>query len=273
MFFKTNKLFSIGTLAKMHGINKKTLMWYNEVGLLKPAVIKPNGYRYYTCAQSFLLENILMLRELEISIPQIKEFLQNRSPNSLLEVYSLTLSDVDQKIERLKSIKSHLKQELSDINRLLTIDVTSIELISHKHDEYMTILDASFDATMEDLIESALKVKTKQEFDTFDCQIGAIISVSSLLAGDFDSYRYVFMGAKPKAKSKGKLHVKKKGRYLRAYHQGSWETLKDRYQDLLAYAKKHGLTLTDHSYEIGINEDFVESIDQYITQIEIAIHD
>ncbi len=73
MFFKTNKLFSIGTLAKMHGINKKTLMWYDEVGLLKPALVKANGYRYYTCAQSFMLENILMLRELEVSIPKIKE--------------------------------------------------------------------------------------------------------------------------------------------------------------------------------------------------------
>ena len=36
----------------LHNINKKTLMWYDRVGILKPAVIKENGYRYYTYFQS-----------------------------------------------------------------------------------------------------------------------------------------------------------------------------------------------------------------------------
>ena len=47
-----NKLFTIGQFAEMHEINKKTLMWYDEVGIFKPAVIKENGYRYYTFYQS-----------------------------------------------------------------------------------------------------------------------------------------------------------------------------------------------------------------------------
>lgn len=47
MFYDTHKLFTIGQFAKLHEINKKTLMWYDEIGILKPAVIKENGYRYY----------------------------------------------------------------------------------------------------------------------------------------------------------------------------------------------------------------------------------
>lgn len=273
MFFKTNKLFSIGTLAKMHGINKKTLMWYDEVGLLKPALVKANGYRYYTCAQSFMLENILMLRELEVSIPKIKEFLQNRTPQGLSKVYALTLSDVDQKIERLNSIKTHLNKELNAIEELLSIDLKAIAVVNIDHDEDMTLLDVGCDATMEDLIEDALKVKTQENIDTLDCQLGAIIEVDSLKNDDFDSYRYVFIGAKPQASSHVSLHKKKAGRYLRAYHQGSWEKLSDRYRDILSYAQEHNLKLTDYSYERGINEDFVDSIDQYITQIDIALEE
>ena len=273
MFFKTNKLFSIGTLAKMHGINKKTLMWYDKVGLLKPALVKANGYRYYTCAQSFMLENILMLRELEVSIPKIKDFLQNRTPQGLSKVYALTLSDVDQKIERLNSIKTHLNKELHAIEELLSIDLKAIEVVNIDHEEDMTLLDVDYDATMEDLIEGALKVKTQENIDTLDCQLGAIIAVDSLKKDDFDSYRYVFIGAKPQDSSHVSLHKKKVGCYLRAYHQGSWEKLPDRYREILSYAQEHNLKLTDYSYERGINEDFVDSIDQYITQIDIALEE
>ena len=41
-------LFTIGQFAALHEINKKTLMWYDEIGLLKPACIKENGYQYYS---------------------------------------------------------------------------------------------------------------------------------------------------------------------------------------------------------------------------------
>lgn len=74
MFFDTNKLFTIGQFAKLHEINKKTLMWYDEIGILKPTVIKENGYRYYSFQQSSILETILMLRELNISISEIQNF-------------------------------------------------------------------------------------------------------------------------------------------------------------------------------------------------------
>ena len=44
---KKSKLLTIGQFASLHGINKKTLMWYDEIGLFHPAVIHPeNGYRY-----------------------------------------------------------------------------------------------------------------------------------------------------------------------------------------------------------------------------------
>ncbi len=44
-----------------------------------------------------------------------------------------------------------------------------------------------------------------------------------------------------------------------------------RYQSILEYADKHGLTLSGFSYEKGINEMVVENIEDYIVQIEIPI--
>ena len=55
-------LFTIGQFAAIHGITKKTLMWYDEMGLVRPALIGENGYRYYSYRQSSELETVLMLR-------------------------------------------------------------------------------------------------------------------------------------------------------------------------------------------------------------------
>ena len=56
MIKEKNTLFTIGQFAALHEINKKTLMWYDEIGLLKPIYIKENGYRYYSYQQSAELE-------------------------------------------------------------------------------------------------------------------------------------------------------------------------------------------------------------------------
>ena len=72
-----NTLFTIGQFAALHGINKKTLMWYDEIGLFQPAVIsEENGYRYYNYYQSSVLETILMLRDMKVPLADIKSFIK-----------------------------------------------------------------------------------------------------------------------------------------------------------------------------------------------------
>ena len=45
MLDQRQKLFTIGQFAAIHGVTKKTLMWYDEMGLVTPAVIGENGDR------------------------------------------------------------------------------------------------------------------------------------------------------------------------------------------------------------------------------------
>ena len=85
-------------------LNKKTLMWYDEVGLFKPAVVRENGYRYYTCQQSSVFETILMLRELNVSIADIKTFLSNRSADSFQTVLTEKTKEIDNAIQHLAQI-------------------------------------------------------------------------------------------------------------------------------------------------------------------------
>lgn len=74
MSFAAETFFTIGQFADLHEINKKTLMWYDEIGLLKPAAVRENGYRYYTYQQSSTLETILMLRNYRFPFVKFKSF-------------------------------------------------------------------------------------------------------------------------------------------------------------------------------------------------------
>ena len=103
---KKDKLLTIGQFAALHGINKKTLMWYDEIGLFHPAVIHPeNGYRYYNYHQSSVLETILLLRELNVSTDEIRTFMQNCSAASMEQLLRKKIEDLDREITHLKAVR------------------------------------------------------------------------------------------------------------------------------------------------------------------------
>lgn len=55
---RKNYLYSSREFAKFTGVNKRTLHYYNDIGLFCPEVIGENGYHYYTCFQFAQLELI-----------------------------------------------------------------------------------------------------------------------------------------------------------------------------------------------------------------------
>ena len=50
--------------AALHEVNKRTLHYYDSIGLFSPETKGSNHYRYYDSSQSFYFEHILMLKEL-----------------------------------------------------------------------------------------------------------------------------------------------------------------------------------------------------------------
>lgn len=96
------------------------------------------------------------------------------------------------------------------------------------------------------------------------------IPLANLKNGDFDYYTRLFIEI-PFLKQKEGLHIQPKGKYLRAFHKGSFDKLPLRYQSILKYADTKGIILSGFSYEKGINETVIDRIEDYITQIEIPI--
>lgn len=64
--------YTVQGLAKLAGVSTRTLRYYDEVGILKPARINSSGYRIYGRAEVDRLQQILFFRELGVSLEDIK---------------------------------------------------------------------------------------------------------------------------------------------------------------------------------------------------------
>lgn len=78
--------FTSGELANLYKIPKQTLLYYDKIDLLKPDFISSNGYRHYNINQYLTLEIIINLRNLDIPIVEIKEYLESRSPENFIKL-------------------------------------------------------------------------------------------------------------------------------------------------------------------------------------------
>jgi len=65
--------YTVQKLGKLAGISARTLRYYDEIGILKPARISSSGYRIYGKKEVDLLQQILFYRELGVDLESIKK--------------------------------------------------------------------------------------------------------------------------------------------------------------------------------------------------------
>ena len=81
------KYFTVGEFARLHGLSKQALIFYDKIDLLKPAYVdEKNGYRYYSASQLEVLDTIFMLKEIGVPLEEMKVYLNNRGTNQAIEV-------------------------------------------------------------------------------------------------------------------------------------------------------------------------------------------
>ena len=71
--------YTVQKLGLMAGISTRTLRYYDEIGILKPARINSSGYRIYGQAEVDKLQQILFYRELGVSLENIKDIVNDPS--------------------------------------------------------------------------------------------------------------------------------------------------------------------------------------------------
>lgn len=95
--------YTIQKLGQMAGISTRTLRYYDEIGLLKPAGTNSSGYRLYGQAEVDRLQQILFYKELGVSLDSIRNILDAPSFNRLeaLKQHRVSLLDKKQQLDML----------------------------------------------------------------------------------------------------------------------------------------------------------------------------
>ena len=111
-----DNLFSIGELSKYQNISKQTLIFYDKIGLFKPAYVDPNnGYRYYSSKQIDYLDTILIMKKSGFSLKEIREHMQSYTIDSSLSALGKQLTAIDRQIEELRLIRSRLQHRCTQM--------------------------------------------------------------------------------------------------------------------------------------------------------------
>lgn len=133
--------YSIGEVAAMLEVSTRTLRFYDEKGLVKPAYTEENGYRFYEKEQIRQIELILFLKDLGFSLKHIKLLIQDeRGGQSLDLLLEQQYRENKQKINELTAKQKQIEhlQKIGVLSAALTnfSDITSIMRKENK----MTVL-------------------------------------------------------------------------------------------------------------------------------------
>ncbi|MBK4047766.1 MerR family transcriptional regulator [Staphylococcus aureus] len=120
--------YSTGELGKLFNISNRSLQFYDKKNLLKPAYIKDNNYRIYTEKEVEKLKIILILKDMDISLNDIKELLKSeKDMKSVNLIISEKIIETEKVVQENKKKLDHIKNMISEksnsqIQKLIDID-------------------------------------------------------------------------------------------------------------------------------------------------------
>jgi len=143
---------TVGRLARRYGLARSTLLYYDAIGLLRPASRSPSGYRRYGAAEERRLEQICRYRRAGLQLAAISEILDD-PPTRLATVLERRLTELDGEIaerhEQQRVIATLLRRpDLLAARRVIDKATwTSLLAASGMSDADMWRWHAAFEAT------------------------------------------------------------------------------------------------------------------------------
>lgn len=110
--------YTVHKLAKLAGISARTLRYYDEVGILKPARINSSGYRIYGQTEVDRLQQILFYRELGVGLDSIKEIVTAPSFDAV--------AALSEHLKKLLERREQLDLLISNVNKTIALTEGSI---------------------------------------------------------------------------------------------------------------------------------------------------
>ena len=273
--FRENEIIklTVSQFAKLHNVNKRTLHYYDEIGIFSPDYKGENGYRYYDYMQGVDFEYIKMLKELNMGLDEIKKYIDSPNEEDFKEIADVKIKEIDREIRTLNRRREVLEDKLNKLNKCDEVrKKNSIKVIDCEEQKFFF---TPFKFEDDDLKQLIAHIKDVWTVDEYCKGIGSFVSVDKIKRGEFEEYDGLFIEMLEDMESKNTKNtiIKPKGKYICAYHMGDWDTLPDFYDEIVKYAEENNLTLVGYSFEIGMNDFAISDMEDYITQIMIRVEE
>lgn len=265
-----------GDFAKLCNTNKRTLIHYDEIGLFSPAYTDEKGYRFYTERQCDTFFTITCLKELGMPLKEIRKYIERRDPSDLKALLleqqqNVRLEQVRlQKIERV--IQTKLDLLTSGEQLCFSTRYSPVTIETHP-EEYLVaspLLNTNDHEKLFTAICQHITYCNKNQLN-IGHPYGAMLPVSSLKAGNTDTYAY-FIRKVDAPPASCEYLVKPAGQYAVIYLKGDYYDADEAFRRLFAYMEQNRLSAGKFCYKEAIwDEMTVEKEEDYITRISIPV--
>ena len=272
---KNRKYFTTGEFARIFGIKKQTLFHYDHCGIFKPDIINENGYRYYSFTQLETFAVILMLRELDVHIDEIKNHMDHRSPESLITLLESKCTQIDEKIDYLNWARNCIENKIKITREGINAPIGEV-IFTNDYDEYLVTTDYN-GADDEKAVTEAVgdhfafcqRMGLKSSYP-----IGAVIPRSSITETGY-KYAQFYTAVRPEeltAAGYAGAVLDQGGNFLAIYDNHGYANIHANCLKLMEYAEAHNLTLGDRFYEDVILDDLsTDGYYNYLVKLSIKV--
>ena len=158
-----------------------------------------------------------MLRELNVSLDEIKQFMENRTIDNFASLLQEKITELNQTISHLRSIQKILINQQQDMDMLRSLDIAEISLVE-KQSRYLVAVDMAENLSFEQEIERVIAETKKHQLRRLhDASYGAMLPVEHLYQGKFSEYSAIYIENAFFLFPKRGLHLQSAGTYLRGF--------------------------------------------------------
>lgn len=272
MFNKNVKYFTTGEFAKICKVNKQTLIYYDQIGLLSPIMKDNKDYRYYSIAQYEFFSVIELLKAVGMSLKDIQKYMAEKSPENFLDLMYQQKEIVARKRRELEMIESIIDVKIDLTKAALNLDFDSIT-IEHLPEATLYLsknIEDSKEEQFTHAVSDFIDELDRSQLDT-GYPIGGMTRREQVLAGNYDNYSYLYI-EQPHPREGHPYFRAIEGDFIVGYHIGTSATLGESYERLFKVMREKGFELGQYVYEEYIYDAVIKNREEdYVTKIMIEI--
>ena len=264
--------FLIGELAKLFNISTDALRHYDKIELLKPHFDNKNSYRYYSIRDFFKLSRILFLKNLDISLEEIKKYMSNKNVENLVNLLKKKEEEVDIKMNKLINLKKKIQTKIEGFESFKgELDQVKIKTIPERVGVFLDIEEVENDAHIKQVFKSSEKYLKISSW-LIEGQVYTSLSKTNMENEIYEKFTYFIEIVSIEEDLNEQLQIIPKHDYACITFLGPYRDIEKHYRVLINWIKENGYEITGNSIEKNIVDyDFSDSENEYVSEIQIPI--